>query len=117
MIFFEHSERAADLLERNLPVRNMDAKNLFSEAVVVDGFTLPKASAEAGLEIADLIIHTAGKQQRRHGRGYVDGNRNFTLDFQAVFHEVHPSWIIYQSVTSMEAENESAVVVDHWPER
>lgn len=85
MIFFEHSEKAAELLGRNFPVRGMDARNLFFEKVAVDGFTMPKTSAEAGLELADLIIHTAGKQQRRHGKGYVDGIREFTLDFQAVF--------------------------------
>ena len=116
MIFFEHSERGDKLLERNFPVRSMDAKNVFGEAVDVSGYTMPKTSCEAGLELADLIVHTAGKQQRKYAGGHADGVRNFTPDFRAVFHAVDPSWVIYQSVVSMKDEDENSVVVDHWPQ-
>jgi hypothetical protein len=115
MVFFEHSERTAKMLERNLPVHKMDARNLFGEPVVPEGYTMPKKFMEPGLEIADLIIHTSGKQQRRHPEGYANGVRHFTLDFRAVFHSVDLSWTFYQSVTAMEEHNETQLMVDHWP--
>lgn len=116
MVFFEHSERANELLERNLPLRDIVAVNLFGEPVDVCGFTMPKKAMEPGLEIADLIIHTSGKQQRKYAEGYVNGARNFTPDFRAVFHSVHQSWTIYQSVLSMEDHRESEFAVEHWPQ-
>jgi hypothetical protein len=115
MVLLEHSERTSKLLERNLPVHTMDARNLFQEPVVSEGYTMPKKSMEPGLEIADLIIHTSGKQQRRHAEGYANGVRHFTPDFRAVFHSVPLSWTLYQSVTAMENHNETQVIVEHWP--
>ncbi len=116
VIIFEHSDRANKLLERNFPVRAMDATNLFGEPVDVVGYTMPKSTCEAGLEIADLIVHTAGKQQRLYGGGYANGVRNFTPDFRAVFHAIDRSWVTYQSVVSMKDESEDKVIVDHWPQ-
>jgi hypothetical protein len=116
MVFFEQTDRGVPLLERNLPVHTMDAGNLIGERVVPDGYTMPESSLEAGLEIADLIIHTSGKQQRKYARDYAAGAvRDFTLDFRAVFHSVDTSWSLYHSVVSMEPLNEKQVMVEHWP--
>lgn len=114
-VFFEHTERCSELLERNLPIHTMDAINLVGERVVPQGYTMPKSSMEAGLEVADLIIHTAGKQQRKHAVGYSAGARNFTLDFQAVFHSIPRDLTLYQSITAMEDLSEKQVMVEHWP--
>jgi len=116
MIFFERSERGDRFLERNLPINNMEAINVFSEPVDVSGYLLPKKSSEAGIEIADLIIHTAGKQQRKFGKGYADGIRNFTPDFKAVFHALDRSWMLYNSIAAMEHYDEKQVQVDRWAE-
>jgi Protein of unknown function (DUF3800) len=115
MVFFEQSDRGDRLLERNLPLHAMDARNLFGEPSEVVGYTLPKRSLEAGLELADLIIHTSGKQQRKHAQGYADGTRNFTPDFRALFHAAHPSWTLYHSVTAMQERGDTKVAVDSWP--
>jgi Protein of unknown function (DUF3800) len=68
MVFFEHTHRCAELLERNLPIHTMDARNLIGERVMPEGFTMPKTSMEAGLEIADLIIHTSVPRDSQVGR-------------------------------------------------
>jgi hypothetical protein len=116
MVFFEQSQRGDDLLECNLPVHTMDACNLFGRQIQVVGFTLPKKSMEPGLELADLIIHTSGKQQRKHAEGYRDGKRYFTPDFRAVFHSVPPTWVLYSSLTAMEDHSASQVMIERWPE-
>jgi hypothetical protein len=105
MVFFEQSDRGDPLLERNLPLSNMPARNLFDEPAEVAGFILPKRSMEAGLELADLIAHTSGKQQRGHVPGYASGVRNFTPDFKSVFHAVPSAWTLYQSVTSVQGHS------------
>jgi hypothetical protein len=50
-------------------------------AVPVDYILVPKASAEPGLEVADLIINACGSQLRRCDRG----QGGFALNFAAVF--------------------------------
>jgi hypothetical protein len=92
----------------------MKARNLFGEPVETGGYIMPKRSEEAGLEIADLIIHTAGKQQRRHGPSYSQGVRNFTPDFTAVFHSVDPSLVLYSSVSEMKEHSGAQMDLVHW---
>ena len=101
-------------MENNLPLGNIKARKLFGRPVEVGGYIMPKTSMEAGLEIADLIIHTAGKQQRRHGPNYGKGVLNFTPDFRAVFHSVDPSLVLYSSVSEMNEHNDEHMSLVHW---
>jgi hypothetical protein len=74
LVFFEHSQRKGDLLERDLTLYSMEARNSSGQPIEVSGYTLPKSSCEPGIEIADLISHTCGKQQRNHFRNFGGGS-------------------------------------------
>ena len=49
--------------------------------IEVDGYFMAKKEMEAGLEIADLIAHTAGRQRRHE----LIGNTGVKKDFKQVF--------------------------------
>lgn len=116
VLIFENSERGTALLERDLPTNNLDAQEPFGRSIPVTGYTMPKIAMEAGLELADLIVHSSGKQQRLHGVGYANGTRRFTPDFEAFFHRTHPSNVFYQSVPAMELRGNEQLLGDYWPQ-
>ena len=49
--------------------------------VEVDGYFMEKKHMEAGLEVADLVAHTAGRQRRHQ----IAGNSGTTKDFQHMY--------------------------------
>lgn len=53
---------------------------------VVERFFAPKSANISGLEIADLIIHTAGRQNKSFPK--TDGKIQWNPDYQEVFHKV-----------------------------
>lgn len=59
------------------------------QRVPVTVSVMAKADCEAGLEVADFIMHAAGGQVRS---GSLDGARH-RKDFQAVFSDVDQSWV------------------------
>ena len=67
-LVFEESERGNVLVERDFDLARMNATNSRGEVVAVDGCFMPKHVGEAGLEVADLIAHTAGRQRRHQLR-------------------------------------------------
>jgi hypothetical protein len=56
----------------------MDLKNVRGRRVEIEGCFMPKGSMEPGLEVADLIVHTAGRQRRHE----LAGKLGHTKDFQ-----------------------------------
>ena len=71
-LVFESSERGDDLVKRDFDLAKMELRNAAGNRVEVDGYFMPKKSMEPGLEVADLIAHTAGRQ-RRHQIAGKDG--------------------------------------------
>ena len=61
---FEASDRSDHLVERDLHLEHLEMHDLFGRFVPSDGFFIPKSSRAPGMELADLIAHTAGDNQR-----------------------------------------------------
>lgn len=80
-LVFEASTRGDKLVERDYDLANMNLFNGSGRKVEVDGYFMPKSSMEAGLELADLIAHTAGRQRRHQMAGKPDA----TKDFEAMY--------------------------------
>jgi hypothetical protein len=80
-LFFEASERADQLVRRDFNLDNLNFVNARGITLEVDGYFMPKSSMEPGLELADLIAHTCGRQRRRE----IGGREGHNKDFQQVF--------------------------------
>jgi hypothetical protein len=80
-LIFEDSERGDTLVKRDYKLASMDLKNTRGRRVEVEGCFMPKASMEPGLEVADLIVHTAGRQRRHE----LAGKPAHTKDFQQTY--------------------------------
>lgn len=99
-IVFEESERTDSLVERDFQFFPDAVTDQAGRPVSIDGYFMSKRSLEPGLEIADLIVHTAGRQERKRRTG-ADG---FTLDFKAVFHRSHAKGLVhYMSISKIES--------------
>ena len=80
-LVFENSDRGNKLVERDFHLAEMDLRNKAGRRIEVDGYFMPKQSMEAGMEVADLVAHTAGRQ-RRHELAGKDG---VTKDFEQMY--------------------------------
>jgi hypothetical protein len=70
---FEDSDRSNKWVRRDFPLENLAMSDLFGWEAPVDGFFIPKSARSPGVEVADLIAHTAGINQRhalRNGAGF-----------------------------------------------
>lgn len=68
-LVFEASGRGDELVKRDFDLANMDMFNRSGRKVEVDGYFMEKKYMEAGLEVADLVAHTAGRQRGHQLRG------------------------------------------------
>ena len=80
-LVFEGSERGDTLVKRDFGLATMALKNMRGQRVEVKGVFMKKASLEPGLEVADLIVHTAGRQRRHELRG----KEGHLKDFQQTY--------------------------------
>lgn len=95
-LIFEDSDRGRKLVQRDFDLAAMTCKNRRGMPVSVDGYFMPKVSAEPGLEIADLIAHTAGRQRRHEVSGGTDIKKDFK---QMYWHSpIPPSFMAINSV-------------------
>ncbi len=85
---FESSKRLNRLVEAEFSSdrirKHIDKKYNFS--MPIDCFFLDKTLNEPGLEVADLLAHTLGRQNNRQ---MIKNNGGFTLDFKETFHNEH----------------------------
>jgi|SRR5579872_1894111 len=100
-LIFEGSDRGDSLVKRDFDLSRMDLQNKSGVRVVVEGCFMKKESLEPGLEVADLIAHTAGRQ-RRHELG---GNVGHVKDFkQTYWHSpIPPEFMAISSMQITEA--------------
>jgi hypothetical protein len=68
-VIFEDSERTNKFVERDFVLDNLGMYDLFGHEVSVDGYFCKKRLRIPGLELADLVAHTAGDNQRHALRG------------------------------------------------
>jgi hypothetical protein len=100
-LIFEASDRGDSLVRRDYDLANMDLKNRHGRSVEVEGCFMPKGSMEPGLEVADLIAHTAGRQRRHE----LAGKTGHTKDFQQTYWHspIPPKFIAINSVEIAQA--------------
>jgi len=94
-LVFEASSRCDGLVRRDFPL--VDVQDAQGTAIPVDGYFMPKASMEAGLEVADLVAHTAGRQRRHQ----ISGKSGATKDFKAMYWHspIPPAFMSIDTVT------------------
>jgi hypothetical protein len=80
-LIFEGSDRGDNLVRRDYNLANMDLTNVRGRHVEIEGCFMPKGAMEPGLEVADLIVHTAGRQRRHE----IAGKTGHTKDFQQTY--------------------------------
>jgi Protein of unknown function (DUF3800) len=80
-LVFESSERGNELVERDFDLANMQLLNRAGARIEVDGYFMEKKIMEAGLEVADLVAHTAGRQRRHQ----MAGKPGLAKDFEQMY--------------------------------
>src|SRR5713101_885502 len=88
--FFEASERTDELIQKYFsPI----FVNIEQSAVPVHYGLMDKSSGDPALEVADFIVHTAGRQALNWSRGKTGIRR----DFQDIFH-ANPLWSSFTAI-------------------
>jgi hypothetical protein len=80
-LVFESSKRGNKLVQRDFDLANMQLFNRAGVRIEVDGYFMDKNPMAAGLEVADLVAHTAGRQRRREMAGTHGRAKDFELTF------------------------------------
>lgn len=107
-LIFEASSRGDSLVQRDFDLAAMDFCNVSGKRVEVEGCFMPKHSMEPGLEVADLIAHTAGRQRRHELRGKTGHVQDFK---QTYWHSpIPPEFIAISSVEVSAAVKASRAV-------
>jgi len=110
-LIFEASQRGDSLVKRDFDLATMDLRNRWGHRVEIEGCFMPKAAMESGLEVADLIAHTAGRQRRHE----IAGKPGHTPDFkQTYWHSpIPPEFMAIESVDIAKAIEVGKTVPHH----
>jgi hypothetical protein len=107
-LIFEGSERGDTLVKRDFELASMDLRNVSGRRVEIEGCFMRKDSMEPGLEVADLIAHTAGRQRRHELAGKAGHAKDFK---QTYWHSpIPPEFIAISSVQVAQAVQEGKAV-------
>lgn len=80
-LVFEASGRGDELVKRDFDLANIKLVNQFGNNIEVEGCFMEKKYMEPGLEVADLIVHTAGRQRRHQ----IAGKEGVVKDFEQMY--------------------------------
>jgi len=80
-LVFEASDRGDELVKRDFDLANMNLVNGSGRHIEVEGCFMEKKYMEPGLEVADLIAHTAGRQRRHQ----MAGKEGVVKDFEQMY--------------------------------
>ncbi|MEO1016415.1 MAG: DUF3800 domain-containing protein [Pseudomonadota bacterium] len=107
-LVFEASERGDKLVERDFDLASMNLANGSGTRIEVDGYFVPKASMEPGLEVADLVAHTSGRQRRHQ----MAGKEGVAKDFEEMYWRspIPPAFMSIDTVqlNAMELEDDGS---------
>jgi hypothetical protein len=83
-------------VKRDYDLATMSLVNISGRCAEIEGCFMPKDAMEAGLEVADLIAHTAGRQRRHE----IAGKSGHTPDFkQSYWHSpIPPQFMAISSI-------------------
>lgn len=81
VLIFEASKRGDDLVRRDFDLAQMNLVTGAGRRFEVEGCFMDKTGMEPGLEVADLVAHTAGRQRRHQ----LTGKEGATKDFQQMY--------------------------------
>jgi hypothetical protein len=94
-IIFESSKRADPLIEDAMQGFGLEEDG---KPIPVECYFMPKRAGEPGLEVADFVVHTVGRQARAN----LKQRSGFALDYAAVFHSVDRRLTSFMEVESAE---------------
>jgi hypothetical protein len=94
-IIFESSKRADPLIEDAMQDFGLEENG---KSIPVECYFMSKRVGEPGLEVADFVVHTVGRQARAN----LKQRGGFALDYAAVFHSVDPRLTSFMEVESAE---------------
>lgn len=80
-LVFEASGRGDELVKRDFDLGRMNLVNGSGRPIEVDGCFMEKKYMEPGLEVADLVAHTAGRQRRYQ----MSGKEGVAKDFEQMY--------------------------------
>ncbi len=95
VIIFEESQRIEMEIMNSLVGKNIDRG---SEKIPIELCLMSKSSSTPALEVADFIVHTAGRQTRHR----ITKNNDFLPDFTAIFKTVDSRLTSFMEITKIE---------------
>ncbi len=81
VLIFEGSQRGDELVQRDFDLAGMKLVSKRGRRIVVEGCFMDKKAMEPGLEVADLVAHTAGRQRRHQ----LAGKPGVAKDFEQMY--------------------------------
>ncbi|GLS18129.1 hypothetical protein GCM10007874_11450 [Labrys miyagiensis] len=106
-LVFERSERGDSLVKRDFNLSQAAFRNVRGQPIELEGCFMEKSQMEPGLEVADLVAHTAGRMRRHQLRGGSDVLKDFE---QMYWHSPIPPEFI--AMTSIEISEEAKAGAD-----
>lgn len=97
-ILIEESERIELKIVQSLSNKKIEKND---QEIQIEIGLIPKSACIAAMEVADVIIHTAGGQTRSR----ISGNTNFRLDFKTIFQSVDKRLTSFMEITNVEYKN------------
>jgi len=97
-ILVEESERIEMKIVQSLSGKKIKTKD---KEIKIEIGLVPKSACMAAMEVADVIIHTAGGQTRNR----INGKKGFRPDFQKIFKDVDERLTSYMEITKIEYKN------------
>ena len=101
-LVFEDTERNREAIRQDFNpnyLDNLRIENSLGAPVEFNGYFLSKESCTPGLEVADLVVHTAGRQERLKLKP--NPHRKFQPDFIEVFQGINPEYVDFISADSV----------------
>ena len=93
-IIFENSDRIEMKVLQSLSNKKFIRAN---KDINIDLGLMPKSACFPALEVADLIVHTAGTQVRSR----ISGNKKFKQDFEIIFKNVDQRFVSFKEITEI----------------